>query len=324
MTDSSIPWVEKYRPKNLDNISFQTNTISVIKKSLNSNNIPNMLFYGPPGIGKTSTILALANELYGNQKNINKYVLELNASNDRGIKVIREKIKNFAKKSVNTVENIPYKLVILDEADTMTKDAQTALRRCMEIYSSITRFCIICNYVSRIIEPIISRCGIFKFRSLDKASVLNTLTMVSNKEELEISEEALGTIFKISGGDLRKSITVLQSCSYFYDEITTNNIYEISAKITDEYCQQLMKKIKGKNRITSIGLDVTRDGYGIRELLNSLTEMIISSDDKSLTDTSKSNICLEFSYIEKQLVLGSSEYVQLLHILNIVRNNLVK
>ena len=155
----SKPWVEKYRPKQLDDIAAQGHAVTVLKKTLQSANLPHMLFYGPPGTGKTSTILALAKELFGPEL-MKSRILELNASDERGISIVREKVKNFArltvsKPSKNDLENYPcppYKIIILDEADSMTSDAQSALRRTMETYSGVTRFCLICNYVKMCIR----------------------------------------------------------------------------------------------------------------------------------------------------------------------------
>ncbi|PWN49479.1 P-loop containing nucleoside triphosphate hydrolase protein, partial [Violaceomyces palustris] len=191
MAASLKPWVEKYRPKTIDEVTAQEHIVSVLKKTLLSSNLPHMLFYGPPGTGKTSTILALARQLFGPEL-IKTRVLELNASDERGINVVREKIKNFAKLAVTNPKVgypcPPFKIIILDEADSMTQDAQSALRRIMEQYSKITRFCLVCNYVTRIIEPLASRCSKFRFRMLDTESTRKRLEMIAKAEEVEFED----------------------------------------------------------------------------------------------------------------------------------------
>ena len=219
-SEQSKPWVEKYRPKTLDDVTAQSNTVTVLKRALESANLPHMLFYGPPGTGKTSTILALTRELYGPQL-VKSRVLELNASDERGISIVREKVKNFAKLTVSKpsrsdLENYPcppYKIIILDEADSMTADAQSALRRTMETYSSVTRFCLICNYITRIIDPLASRCSKFRFKALDSSNALGRLSFIAKEEGVRYHEGVLDRILEISTGDLRKAITLLQSSS---------------------------------------------------------------------------------------------------------------
>lgn len=184
------------------------------------NQLPHMLFYGPPGTGKTSTILALAKELYGPEM-FKSRVLELNASDERGISIVREKVKDFARMQLsNPPPNYkdrypcpPFKIIVLDEADSMTQDAQSALRRTMETYSKITRFCLICNYVTRIIDPLASRCSKFRFKTLDEGNARKRIEDIAGKENVQVESGAIDALIKCSEGDLRKAITFLQSAS---------------------------------------------------------------------------------------------------------------
>lgn len=179
-----------------------------------------MLFYGPPGTGKTSTVLALAKELYGPEM-FRTRVLELNASDERGISIVREKVKDFARMQLSNPPPHykdrypcpPYKIIILDEADSMTQDAQSALRRTMETYSKITRFCLICNYVTRIIDPLASRCSKFRFKPLDQDNAKKRLEDIAENENVKLEAGAVDTLIKCSEGDLRKAITFLQSAA---------------------------------------------------------------------------------------------------------------
>ena len=179
-----------------------------------------MLFYGPPGTGKTSTVLALAKELFGPEL-FKTRVLELNASDERGISIVREKVKDFARMQLSNPAPgyrdkypcPPYKIIILDEADSMTQDAQSALRRTMETYSKITRFCLICNYVTRIIDPLASRCSKFRFKSLDQGNAKKRLEEIAENEWVRLEDGAVETLIRCSEGDLRKAITFLQSAA---------------------------------------------------------------------------------------------------------------
>ncbi|KAA0183422.1 Replication factor C [Fasciolopsis buskii] len=191
---AQVPWVEKYRPKTIDEVAYQTEVVSVLRKCTEGADLPNLLFYGPPGTGKTSLILAMARQLFGPL--YKERVLELNASDERGIEVIRQKVKSFAHVVVsggNTGTNgarppPPYKLIVLDEADSMTAPAQAALRRIMETETRTTRFCLTCNYVTRIIDPITSRCAKFRFRPLDNAIARARLRHIADSEALSISD----------------------------------------------------------------------------------------------------------------------------------------
>lgn len=184
----SVPWVEKYRPGNIGEVVYQEEVVLTLKKAISTSTLPHLLFYGTPGTGKTSTILAIARQFYRTPKLFKERVLELNASDERGIDVIRHKVKEFGMISTGSGSGggsdapPPFKIIILDEADSMTQDAQNALRRTMEVYSSNTRFCLICNFISRIIEPLASRCAKFRFKPIPNNVVVSRLKEISDKE----------------------------------------------------------------------------------------------------------------------------------------------
>ncbi len=226
MSLEHLLWVEKYRPKRIDDIIDQDEVKRRIKEFLKTGNLPHMLFYGPPGVGKTTMALAIAYELYGDAWREN--VLELNASDERGISVIRERVKEFARTA--PMGKAPFKLVILDEADNMTSDAQQALRRLMEMYASNTRFILIANYVSRIIDPIQSRCAMFRFSPLPKDAALAKLREIAQKEGVEVTEDGLEAIWEISQGDMRKAINTLQAAAAVSRKIDAETVYKALGK----------------------------------------------------------------------------------------------
>jgi replication factor C subunit 2/4 len=202
------------RPKNVDEISHQEHVVATLKTSIANGQLPHLLFYGPPGTGKTSTIVAVGRQLFGPDFRKNGRFLELNASDDRGIKVVREKVKSFAQGAISTANGLPpFKIIVLDEADSMTGDAQSALRRMMENYSKVTRFCLICNYVSRIIEPVASRCAKFRFAPLERVSMASRVRYICEQENVRGAEDdaVIDTLLESAGGDLRKAINFLQS-----------------------------------------------------------------------------------------------------------------
>lgn len=208
---SSLMWTEKYRPQKLGEIVNQKDILKGISNLIKSPDLPHMLFSGPAGVGKTTSALCIARELLGDEWR--KNTLSLNASDERGIKMVRERVKEFAasiKLATDTEFGKP-KIIILDEADEMTSEAQTALRRIIEDSASTTRFIIICNYLSQIIEPIQSRCVVFRFTRLPKENVVDHLKLICEKEKLKCDEKAIAQIFEASGGDLRHSINILQA-----------------------------------------------------------------------------------------------------------------
>lgn len=244
----SNSWIEKYRPKHLKNIIGQNNIISTIKNMIKNNySITNLLFYGMPGTGKTTTILSLCYELFG-PNNFKNRVLELNASDERGIGVVRDSILRFAKTSLSSPDpnypSPPIKLIILDEADAMTYDAQSALRKIMEDYLETTRFCIICNYIEKIIKPIVSRCMFFNFVPLDNKLIIKHLKKIAEKEKLKLNDEDIENIYKSYNGDLRQAISSLQQLKYIDDEDLED---EITEKFNIEFYDNIYKKMQNMN-----------------------------------------------------------------------------
>ena len=219
-----LPWVEKYRPTKIDEIISHDQNIETIKKMLKGGSLPHLLFHGTPGTGKTSLILAIANELYGTSKNL--MIMKLDASDDRGINSVREEIKGFAEKINMFCQGV--KLIILDEADSMTFDAQFALRRIIEKYSKTTRFCLICNYENKIIPAIRQRCAKFRFSPINPIHIQIKLLDICKKENLNYDINVLETISYLARGDLRKSINFLQSLSLQTNHITLELCYAIA------------------------------------------------------------------------------------------------
>lgn len=343
-TPRAQPWVEKYRPKTLNDVTAQDHTITVLQRTLQASNLPHMLFYGPPGTGKTSTILALAKELYGPEL-IKSRVLELNASDERGISIVREKVKDFARMQLTNPSAAykarypcpPFKLIVLDEADSMTQDAQSALRRTMETYSKITRFCLICNYVTRIIDPLASRCSKFRFKSLDQGNAKNRLEEIAQREGVGLEEGAVDALIKCSEGDLRKAITYLQSAARLVgavaattkdgeqkeDEmevdaklVTVKVVEDIAGVIPDDTIQRLLKAMRPRAgadtypAVAKVVEEMVADGWSAGQTMTQLYQAVVY--DEMIPDVQKNKIVMVFSEVDKRLVDGADEHLSIL------------
>ncbi|XP_060673590.1 replication factor C subunit 5 [Ziziphus jujuba] len=267
----ATPWVEKYRPQSLADVAAHRDIVDTIDRLTSENRLPHLLLYGPPGTGKTSTILAVARKLYGAQ--YHNMILELNASDDRGIDVVRQQIQDFAStQSFSFGAKASVKLVLLDEADAMTKDAQFALRRVIEKYTKNTRFALICNHVNKIIPALQSRCTRFRFAPLDSFHVTERLKHVIEAERLVVSESGLAALVRLSNGDMRKALNILQSTHMASQQITEEEVHlctgnplpkdieQISYWLLNEPFSKSFKQISDVKRRKGLALvDIVRE-----------------------------------------------------------------
>ena len=277
-----LPWIEKYRPKNIDEIISHAQNIETIKKLLFGGALPHLLFHGSPGTGKTSTIMALAKEIYG--INVRLMTLKLDASDDRGINSVREDIKGFAEKSNMFQKGV--RLIILDEADSMTFDAQFALRRIIEKYSTTIRFCLICNYENKIIPAIRSRCANFRFSNIDIKHICNKLNQIADAEKIKHDMNVIETIAFLAKGDLRKAINLLQSIYMHYNgtkPITINLCYDIAgiptSAETDIILSTLLDKtIQFNDAYIVINQMIRMNGYSLSIVLKEIVLKILNNE----------------------------------------------
>jgi len=326
----AVPWVEKYRPKTVEDVAHQDEVVTVLQNTIKGNDFPNLLFYGPPGTGKTSTILACCRQLFGPTIYKDR-VLELNASDERGIQVIREKVKKFAGFSVSNKKPDgsscpPFKIIILDEADSMTHSAQSALRRTMEKQTKTTRFCLICNYVSRIIEPITSRCAKFRFKPLSVDSVKERLQLITKAENIDIEDAAIDEVISASEGDMRKAITYLQSTFRLKAEelINVQDIVEMAGVVPTSNIDELVT-------VCYSGSFEKVDEY-IKTMIKrglSATQIVLQLHDKlavheSITDNQKAVIMEKLAITDQCLCEGADEYLQLMAVSTVIMDQLTR
>ncbi len=303
-----ILWVEKYRPKSLDEMVNQEEIVKRLKTFVKTKNMPHLLFAGPAGTGKTTAAHALAHDLYGEY--YRQYMLELNASDERGINIIREKVKEFARSK--TPPDIPFKIVLLDEADNMTADAQQALRRLMELYSATTRFILIANYPSKIIDPIQSRCAFFRFQPLKKEDVVARLKYIAENEGVDYDPEALETIYEISEGDMRKAINILQAAAAL-GKVTVDAVYKVVGMAKPKEVRDMINTaLKGDFNEARQMLRKLMIEYGLsgEDIVKQIHREIFSSE-VNLPEEARVLVADYLGEIHFRLVEGSDDDIQL-------------
>ncbi|PIN84816.1 MAG: replication factor C small subunit [Candidatus Diapherotrites archaeon CG11_big_fil_rev_8_21_14_0_20_37_9] len=308
-TTAELPWVEKYRPHKLRDVIGQKDITSRLENYVKNNTMPNLMFSGQAGIGKTSASVALAKEFFGTSFNQN--FLELNASDERGIDVVRETIKNFAR---TLAFDSGFKIIFLDESDALTMDAQQALRRTMEKYARTCRFILSCNFSSKIIEPIQSRCVVFRFKPLSAKDIEDNIKKIAKEENIEIDQKALEAIVYVSEGDMRKAVNVLQASASVGQKLDEKTIHEVSARARPDEVKEMIKTaMKGNFLEARKMLDTLMYEYGMsgedvilqmhRELINMPEEEISGKIKIELVDTIG-----EYNF---RMVEGANERVQL-------------
>lgn len=309
---SKMPWVEKYRPETLSQVISHGPILSTIDKMISSGGVPHLLLYGPPGTGKTTTAFAIARQLNGS--NYRRMLLELNASDERGIDTIRDKVKTFA--SSRQISATGIKLVILDEADSMTRVAQYALRRIMELYAHNTRFIIIANYVNKLIPAVQSRCTRFRFGPLDSVSVYKHLRQVATQEQVEFTTEGLQHVIQLSHGDMRMCLNIMQACKAAYNLIDEEHVYLCTGAPRESELQIIVKTLLNESFAAGVACLQTsqRNGLSMGDILTGVHEVILRLN---IPDAILAFMLPRLATIEASLAQASSESTQLYAIVGV-------
>lgn len=322
--NADLPWVEKYRPAKIDEVAQQEEVCCALKKSLETGELPNLLFYGPPGTGKTTVALALVQQFFG--KDWRSRVRELNASDERGISAVREKVKTFAQLAIGTTQEglaaskARFRVVILDEADSMTHDAQAALRRIMEEFVHVTRFIIICNYVSKIIDPLHSRCSKFRFQLISPEFQKARLLHICGEEKVKLGPNALEKLIVLSRGDMRAAVTLLQTAQGFYGEVSEDGLVEVACAVPESALKKLLAETRAApstNEVATAVRSFLLEGFSGQQVLDRLLDFIV--EDASIPDLVKAKCATLFSHIDERLTMGCDEELQLSYLFSQLR-----
>jgi len=310
---NTLPWIEKYRPNSVNEIVGNTQVISILNNMVEKNSLPHIILFGSSGTGKTSTILAFAKKIYG--KFYRHMILELNGSDDRGINVVREQIKEFCSTNNNLYKMFSkknmYKIVILDEVDSMTLDGQFALRRIIENYTENTRFCLICNYITKITPALRSRCLAFRFEPLNTDYILDKLYDIMDKEKVDLEDDVIDKIVIKSDGDLRKGINMLQCLTTFRKLSKTNDVNLLFNMINQSDIELILEELKSKNsfikKFQMIKDIINLHEYNLTEVIHYIINLLIEKKDikKSIIKELSKLELKTYNNLDNDLIIGS-------------------